>query len=233
MSANQPSIAETPGGPGKRAQVLGRWRFAIWGAALLGGVGIGAAIHLAKGTSSKSQSSSSAAVQTWAAGQRPAPAFSLVDQNGKTVSLAGFRGRPVLITFIDPFCRNFCPREASVLSNAVEQLGAGRPAIVAVSVDPWADTLKNFQQDALHWNLAPGWQWGTGSRANLAAVWKSYEVGVLVTRKTIAGITVRYITHTGATYLVDGTGHERALFLYPFKASDVVGAAKSVLGSSA
>ncbi len=204
----------------------------IWGVALLGGVGIGAAIHLAKGSGKKVQTSSSTLVQTWAAGERPAPAFSLVDQDGKAVSLAGFKGRPVLVTFIDPFCRNFCPREASVLSNAVKQLGAARPAIVAVSVDPWADTTKNFHQDALHWNLAPGWQWGTGTQAKLAAVWKSYDVGVLVTKKTIAGITVRYITHTGATYLLDGTGHERALFLYPFKPSDVVGAARSMLGSS-
>lgn len=236
MPANQPANAETQGGQGRgarRPNALGRWKWAIWAAALLGGLGIGAGIHLLKGTSSKAQGSSSAVVQTWAAGARRAPAFSLVDQDGKTVSLAGFRGRPVLITFIDPLCRNFCPREASVLSTAVKQLGAVHPAIVAVSVDPWADTAKNFRQDALHWNLAPGWQWGTGTDARLTSVWKSYDVGVLVTKKTIAGITVRYITHTGAAYLIDASGNERALFLYPFKAEDVVDAAKTALGSSA
>lgn len=235
MSANQPSIAETPDGTGsaRRPDKLKKIRWAIWAVALLGGVGIGAAIHLLKGNGSKATSNSATAVQLWAAGAKKAPAFSLVDQNGKTVSLAGLRGRPVLLSFIDPFCRNFCPREASVLSSAAEQLGTVRPAVVAVSVDPWADSAKNFHQDALHWNLVPGWRWATGTQAGLSSVWKSYDVGVLVTKKTVAGITVRYITHTGAAYLIDASGHERALFLYPFKVSDVVGAAKTALGSGA
>ena len=33
---------------------------------------------------------------------------------------------------------------------------------------------------------------------------------------------VRYITHTGAAYLIDANGDERALFLYPFTTDQVV-----------
>jgi hypothetical protein len=38
----------------------------------------------------------------------------LRDQNSRPVSLAGYRGRPVTVTFIDPLCRNLCPLSASV-----------------------------------------------------------------------------------------------------------------------
>ena len=132
------------------------------------------------------------------------------------MSLAELRGRPLIVTFIDPLCRNYCPREASVLSQAVTRFGSAQPTIVAVSVDPWGDTQRNFREDAQHWRLANSWIWGTGNESSLAAVWRRYAIAVEVTKKTIAGITVRYITHTEAAYVIDGDGHERALLLWPF-----------------
>ena len=73
---------------------------------------------------------------TWAAGAIRAPGFRLTDQNGTAFSLASLRGRPVIITFIDPLCRNYCPIEAQHLVGVVRTLPAGsRPAIVAVSVN--------------------------------------------------------------------------------------------------
>lgn len=220
MSAKQPSLA--------------RLKWGLWAAALAAGVGIGAGISYLHGSHSSQPvaSASSAPVETWAAGVRRAPAFKLTDQNGKVVSLAGLHGRPVIVTFIDPLCRNYCPREARVISAAVKTFKATNPAIVAVSVDPWADSKQNFHQDALHWRLAPQWQWGLGTHAELASVWRRYQIGVLVTKKTIAGITVREITHTEAAYLIDGSGYERALLLYPFGTADVVGAMRSMLASA-
>ncbi|HWE83097.1 MAG TPA: SCO family protein [Gaiellaceae bacterium] len=205
-----------------------RLRFVFWGVALAVGIGVGAAIKLTRSHAAV-ETGPAATVQTWAAGAQRAPGFSLVDQSGKAFSLASLKGRPVIVTFIDPLCRDFCPREASILSAATDQLsGAQKPAIVSVSVDPWADNAQSFHQDALHWKLAPGWLWGTGTHANLASVWKHYYVDVLVTQKKIAGVSVRYITHTGAAYLIDSSGYERALFLYPFTTSDVVDAARNL-----
>ncbi|HUK44392.1 MAG TPA: SCO family protein [Gaiellaceae bacterium] len=209
-------------------------RWAVWGAALLAGVVGG--VLIARSLASKGTTHASAsptAVATWSAGTRRAPAFALLDQHDKPVTLAGLHGRPAIVTFIDPLCRNFCPREASVLNQASAGLGANAPAIVAVSVDPWADSAQNFGEDAVHWRLPPGWRWGTGTYAQLARVWKSYDVGVAVAKKTIAGVTVRNITHTGAAYLIDADGYERALFLYPFTSAQVVDAAKSMLSSAA
>src|SRR5579871_4725489 len=209
MSAEQ----QLPTRPARRG-VSTRLRWLLWAAALCVGVGVGAGIKLLTNRAA-AQSASATAVVTWAAGARPAPPFSLRDERGRRFTLATLLGRPLIVTFIDPLCRNFCPREASVLSEAVAQLGAARPVIVSISVDPWADSPVNFREDALHWHLAPGWRWGVGSQPVLSTVWRRYGVEVLVSRRTIAGIMLRTITHTGAAYLIDATGHERALLLYP------------------
>ncbi|HEX4520229.1 MAG TPA: SCO family protein [Gaiellaceae bacterium] len=224
MSVNQPALAEP-----KPRFGGSRFKWIAWGAALVVGLGVGVGLAVLPSSHSAAPAITSAAMQTWAAGEQPAPAFTLTDQHGKPVTLSSYRGRPVIVTFIDPLCRDFCPREATVLTQAAAQLGRGGPAIVSVSVDPWGDSPANFRADALHWRLAPGWRWGTGSYAQLASVWKSYYVGVQVANAKIAGVHVRRITHTGAAYLIDGTGHERALFLYPFTTSDVVNAARKLL----
>ena len=59
------------------------------------------------------------------------------------------------------------------------------------------------------------------SASELAAVWKRYAIGVSVVTKRIAGTEIHYITHTEAAYVVDATGHERALFVWPFYPQDV------------
>jgi protein SCO1/2 len=223
MSANQPALAE-------RRPPSHRLRWILWGAA---GLVAAAALSflLVKAFAPSSSSGASDVTATWAAGERPAPAFALHDEHGNPLTLASLRGRPAIVTFIDPLCRDFCPREASVLSEAAAALGRDAPAIVSVSVNPWADTPANFRADAAHWQLAPGWRWGVGSYGDLADVWKKYGVAVQVTQKKIAGVKVRNIVHTGAAYLIDAKGNERALFLYPFTTGQVVSAARSMLAA--
>jgi protein SCO1/2 len=205
-------------------------RWLIIAVSALVGVAI-AALIVRSVRSHGSTSSPPEVTSTWGAGERPAPAFALHDQNGKAVTLATLRGRPAIVTFIDPLCRDFCPREASVLSEASAALGKDAPAILSVSVNPWADSAGNFRADKAHWRLAPGWRWGVGSYAQLAKVWRSYGVAVAVSKEKIAGITVRRIIHTGAAYLIDARGNERALFLYPFTTSQVVTAARDMLSA--
>jgi cytochrome oxidase Cu insertion factor (SCO1/SenC/PrrC family) len=159
---------------------------------------------------------------TWAAGQAPAPAFSLTDQSGTRFSLSAYRGRPVIVTFIDPLCRDFCPLEARVLNDALAKLPAGsRPAILAVSTNVYGNARAHLLQDIRKWGAGPEWRWAVGDGAELAPVWKSYHVSVLVQTKHLAGVTVHQVLHTEAAYVVDGSGNERALFVWPFKASAV------------
>lgn len=186
------------------------------------GVGIGAAVTLLGRSSASTGDAAGAPVESWAPGVRPAPAFALRDQNGRPVTLASLRGKPAIITFLDPLCRNVCPVEANVLNRAVAVLPAAeRPAIVAISVNRWGNSRADLVADVHRWRLASDWRWGVGDPAMLAAAWRAYGIGVEVTNRTIAGVTVHEITHTLASFVVDGTGHERALFVWPFAASDL------------
>ncbi len=158
----------------------------------------------------------------WAPGQRPAPSLRLTGQGGRGVSLAADRGRPVIVTFVDPLRRDFCPPAACVLSEADRRLPvAERPAIVAVSVDVDADTDQDLLADLRRWQLVPQWQWAVGSPRRLAAVWRRYHVEVTLETKHIAGIAFPYVTHSEVAYVIDAGGNERALFSWPFTARQI------------
>ena len=76
------------------------------------------------------------------------PRFSLTDENGKAISLAAYRGRPVILTFLDPLCRNYCPVEARRLSALERSLpSSSRPAIVAVSVNVLGNAKRYLTED--------------------------------------------------------------------------------------
>lgn len=202
-------------------------RWAVPAVALLAAVGVGLSVRAMRGDSTQISPASivTPPPAAWAAGVRPAPAFALRGQAGQPVSLAAYRGRPVIVTFIDPLCRNLCPLEAQVLNQVDRQLPASRrPEILAVSVDVYshANSLANLLQTNRHWKLVPQWRWAVGSPAQLAAVWKQYNIGVSVVTKRIGSTVIHYITHTEGAYIVDSSGHERALFLWPFYPPDVM-----------
>jgi cytochrome oxidase Cu insertion factor (SCO1/SenC/PrrC family) len=226
VSAQQPSV---PAGPSFR-----RLRWLVWGGALAIGVlaGVLIGVRHSPGSSSPPAPTPAGADATWAAGAKPAPDFLLTDQAGRPVSLARFRGRPVLLTFIDPLCRNLCPTEAKVLERVDAQFPpAQRPAIVAVSVNQWGNARRDLLLDARKWKLTGAWHWAVGPAAKLRRAWGAYAIGVLDSPKTVAGITVHNITHTEATYLIDARGDQRALFLYPFRASDVTPTVRGLGGA--
>jgi protein SCO1 len=197
-------------------------RWAIWGTAALVGLGAGIALIVLRSSSpAASTSMMGGAATTWPAGKQKAPAFSR-DQNGKAVSLAAYRGRPLIVTFLDPLCRNYCPVEASRLNDVVRSLPLGsRPAIVAVSVNVFGNAPRYLVEDIHKWKLGSEFHWGVGTPSQLGSVWKRYDIGVLDQAKKIAGVEVHDIVHTEAAYVVDANGYERALYLWPFTAADV------------
>jgi cytochrome oxidase Cu insertion factor (SCO1/SenC/PrrC family) len=201
-----------------------RKRYLVVAAALV--VGVLAGVLIARTRTTSAAPTGPAGVDapqvTWTADARPAPDFALTDQSGKPISLARFRGRPIIVTFIDPLCRNLCPLEAKILERSVLQLPASqRPEVVSVSVDRWANTRKYLLQDNAKWSLDANWHWAVGPAPALAKVWRDYQIGVLDAPRTVAGVTVHNISHTEASYVLDPEGNERALFLYPFSATDV------------
>jgi cytochrome oxidase Cu insertion factor (SCO1/SenC/PrrC family) len=205
-------------------------RWAIPGLVVLCGVAVAAPI-LALGRSRGSETPTayspvslvSPPASTWGAGERRAPNFSLRDQDGRPVSVAANRGHPVIVTFVDPLCRNFCPLEAQVLNQVERKIPAAhRPVILAVNVDVYANARRYLLQDDREWRLVPEWRWAIGRPAELAAVWKNYRIVVQETTSRINGVVNYGIDHTEAAYVLDATGHERALFAWPFNPQDVV-----------
>jgi protein SCO1/2 len=195
----------------------------LTGAVVVGaGVGIGVAVAVAQGDSSGPKAAPSDPGTFWSAGTRRAPAFALRDQAGKPITLASLHGRPAIVAFIDPVCRNLCPLEAKVLNDVVSGFpAASRPTVVAVSVNPWNQTTADLRQDAAKWHLVPQWRWALGTYPALSKVWQKYSIAVQVHTKTLAGVTVHQVDHTEAGYVIDSKGFVRALFLYPYRAQDV------------
>jgi cytochrome oxidase Cu insertion factor (SCO1/SenC/PrrC family) len=212
-----------------------RWIF--WGAVLFVGFAAGIGLLLI-GSSPRAATDAAVPVSdapagAWAAGTIRAPGFTLTDQNGAVVSLAALRGRPVIVTFIDPLCRDFCPLEAKRLNAVARSFPADRkPAIVAVSVNVHGNARAELLQDVDKWNLVPQWRWGVGTEAQLASVWKRYHVGVIVSTKRIAGVTVYSVAHTEAAYVIDSAGYQRAVFLWPYRAEAVTRTLRALAPSS-
>ena len=74
----------------------------------------------------------------------PLPEFSLLDQNGATVSVDTFRGHWNLVFFGFTHCPDICPATMQILAAARQAMAdAGHqplPRIVLVSVNPERDT---------------------------------------------------------------------------------------------
>lgn len=107
-------------------------------------------------------------------------AFALIDQDGKPVTDADFKGRYRLIYFGYTFCPDICPTDAAVLSRglqAYEKARADRAAKVQpifITVDPGRDdpaALKAFV-GAFHPRLIGL----TGTPGAVAAVLKNYGI---------------------------------------------------------
>ena len=132
-----------------------------------------------------------------------APDFTLLDQDGKPVSVSALRGRVVAITFLDSHCKQLCPLEADQLGQVQRSLGAGAHlSVLVVSVAPATDTPSSERAFAATHRWSGDWHWLIGTPDQLAAVWKAYSIAVQNTPDNIL--------HSSVLYLVDRDGFERA-----------------------
>jgi cytochrome oxidase Cu insertion factor (SCO1/SenC/PrrC family) len=139
----------------------------------------------------------------------PAPAFRLVDQEGRPVSLSDLHGRVVALTFLDPVCTSDCPLIAQEFRDANTLLGSDSQRVVFVSVvanEIYRSTavIKAFDlQEGL--NHMGNWLFLTGSLAALERVWENYGI---VADVAPAGAMV---AHSELAYLIDASGHTRVV----------------------
>jgi protein SCO1 len=131
----------------------------------------------------------------------PAPAFRLRDQDGKTVSMADYRGRTVVMAFVYSTCKDTCPGQVQSIRGALDRLGHDLPVLL-VSVDPANDTRANAKRFLLEQHVTGRMRFVLGSERELAPVWKGY--GIAPQRGTL--------DHSAYVVLVDGKGLQRIGF---------------------
>lgn len=105
----------------------------------------------------------------------PPADFTLRDQDGRTVRLSDFRGRPTILTFMYSTCRDTCPLTAQQIKIAMDDVGHDVPAL-AVSVDPANDTPLNARRFLVRQGLTGRMRFLLGARAQLEPIWRSYFI---------------------------------------------------------
>ncbi len=131
-------------------------------------------------------------------------AFTLVDQDGKTVTDQDFKGKYRLIYFGYSFCPDVCPTDVAVMGKALRVLEqkdkarADKIVPLFITVDPARDTPKVLKQFVA--NFHPRLIGLTGSVAAIDDVAKRYGIPFLRDKPNAQG-----------AYLVD---HARMMVLY-------------------
>jgi len=132
-----------------------------------------------------------------------APAFLLRDQDGRLVGPQTYRGHWTVVTFLYTHCPDVCPLIASRLA-AAQRRDAGL-RVVAVSVDPARDTRLAVRRFLAAHHAGPAFRYVTGTRRQLAKVWRAYHVAALPGPSAT-------VSHSSISVLVDPAGRERMLF---------------------
>lgn len=146
--------------------------------------------------------------------------FSLQDPQGKTRTLADYKGKAVVMFFGYTHCPDVCPTTMAQLGQVMQKLGndAQRVQVIFVTVDPQRDTAALMAQYAPAFNpsfigLRPA------DDAALKQVTKSFRV---VANKVPGSTPDNYtIDHTAGIYVFDPSGQLR-LFMRPDEPVDAM-----------
>lgn len=105
-----------------------------------------------------------------------APNFTLTDQDGKRVSMAQFRGKPVVVTYLYTHCKETCPVAAQMIRGALDDLGRRQVPALAISVDPFNDTARSARRFLAKAGMGRRMLFLLGTRRQLLPVWHGFAV---------------------------------------------------------
>jgi protein SCO1/2 len=159
-------------------------------------------------------------------GKTPAPNFTLSTPEGKTAALSDWRGQVVVLTFVYTQCTDICPLIAHKLSQVYSALGsdAKRVKFVAVSTAPETDTPISIARFSQEQGMTGKWTFLSGSRAQLAPVWKDYFIDV-----EPGTSSDQSVVHQSRVIVIDPEGNERVNYAPDFKPEDLVNDLKILL----
>lgn len=149
----------------------------------------------------------------------PDLAFTLTDQNGRTVHADNYSGKVVMLFFGFSHCLKVCPVTLGKLTAVLSSLGklADRTRVLFVSVDPHRDTPARLTA----WTkvFAPQVIGLTGTQSQLWALAKRYRVAYSYGKGYPNGSYPVY--HSGAVFVFNGAGKVRLLFTQSDKIDDI------------
>jgi protein SCO1/2 len=149
----------------------------------------------------------------------PAPALALHNYLGQPVSLASYKGKAVLVTFLYTNCPDICPLIASDLRVAQNLMSASTRSklqIIAVSVDPKGDTPKAVAAFLARHGMTGRMQYLIGSAAELSRVWVAWKVG-----SSRDANQPQFINHTGIVYGITASGRQLTVYAPEFKPAEI------------
>jgi protein SCO1/2 len=150
---------------------------------------------------------------------RVLPEFSLVDTQGKAVSLAALRGHPTLVFFGFTHCPDVCPTTLALLADVQKQVAQQDPAapgipIALISVDPERDTpdqlgsyIASFRGDFIGL---------TGGASEIVKATRAF--GVAAARVDLGGGNYT-MDHSAAVFALDSQARIVAVFTPPLSAA--------------
>ena len=138
---------------------------------------------------------------------QPAPGFTLTDQSGRPVSMAQFRGKTVVLTFMDSHCTDICPLVSREFIGAHKDLGAAARNVVfvAVNVNPYHNKVSDVASysRAQRLDSIGSWYFLTGPVSRLRPIWKAYQIQVQAKNPNAD------VIHTSLIYVINPSGKER------------------------
>ncbi|HEX7232103.1 MAG TPA: SCO family protein [Candidatus Binatia bacterium] len=136
----------------------------------------------------------------------PVADFSLKDQDGQTFHFTSARGEVVLITFIFTTCPDICPlltANFAAIQRDLDKQNIADYRLLSITTDPERDTPPVLKAYASRFKAhTERWSFLTGSRQDLAKIWKAFGLSVV---KNQSG----QIQHTTFTTVVDRKGNRR------------------------
>jgi protein SCO1 len=132
--------------------------------------------------------------------------FKLTDQDGKPFKFSDTSGKLVLVTFIFTTCPDVCPlltAKLAAIQRMLEEKDIKDYFLLSITTDPERDTTAALKEYAGHFKADfRRWSFLTGSRQEVAKVWKLFGVNVT---KNESG----QVQHTSLTTLIDRQGNRR------------------------
>jgi cytochrome oxidase Cu insertion factor (SCO1/SenC/PrrC family) len=212
-------------GPRSRLRVLTAAAGAVVAAALaLAGCSSGGG----SGTQAAASPSSSAAASNpnldlgTSLGTKAAPNVKLTNQFGQPMALSQFRGKAVLLGFVDSECTTVCPLTTLAMLQAKQMLGKAGDDVQLLGIDanPDAIATSNVLAYSRVHNMVNRWDFLTGSLPQLKTAWKSFNI--------YAKVVGDQIDHTPALYVIDPQGRERMVYLTPMAYSSITQSAQVI-----